>query len=137
MGYVQGKRGGMRTSPIGAKKRVMVQTEKTFYPTVERLLLLHGCDFWRCESNQRSQPGFPDYEIYGEGWHAWLEVKARSLATGRAGKLSPGQLRYKASIERGNGEYVHYLLPDEWALLENWLSFHTGKDIHGTWETQG
>lgn len=123
----------LKRSPVGAAKRAFVETEKTFYPVLEALFRLHGLDWWRCENNQRSQPGFPDYEVYGDGWHAWLEVKARSLTTGRAGRLSPAQQRYKASIERGAGEYVSTLLPDEWALIDDWLNGHTGKGIKGTW----
>lgn len=121
----------MAASPIGEKKRAMVRTEEGLYPAWEQLLNLHRLDYWHNTIAQRSQPGWPDYTVFGDGWHAWVELKARSTTTGRMGKVSPAQLRYKETIERGGGEWVMFLLPDDWDRVDEWLNAKTGKDIWG------
>lgn len=126
---VRGMRNGMRTSPIGAAKRAVLRTEESLYPAWEQLLSLHGCDFWHCTVAQRSQAGFPDYCVFGVGWCAFVELKARNPITGRAGKVSVAQLRYKASIEASGNEWITFLLPDDWRAVGDWLSAKTGKFI--------
>ena len=116
---------------IGAKKRAQVRTEEGYYPAWEQLLSLHGLDYWHNTIAQRSQPGWPDYTVFGNGWHAWVELKARQVS-GRIGKVSPAQLRYKASIEMGGGEWVSFVLPDDWSAVDDWLNGHTGKNIRRT-----
>ena len=123
----------MRRAPFGAKKRAMVQTELAFYPTFENLLRLHGLDYWHCVTAQTSQPGWPDFAVFGQGWLAFVELKARSVATGRKGKVSPDQERWRDTIRDAGGEWQLFTLPDDWSELEDWLSGHTGKDIKGTW----
>lgn len=140
LGYTQPvvKRNGMRVSPMkrtpfGAKKRAMVQTELGFYPTFEKLLRLHGLDYWHCVTAQTSQPGWPDFAVFGHGWHAFVELKARSLTTNRAGKLSPDQERWRDTIRDAAGEWHSFLLPDQWGDVDAWLNGHTGKGIVGVW----
>lgn len=70
----------------------------------------------------------------GEGWLAFVELKARSLTTNRAGKVSPAQLRYKQSIETAGAEWVSFLLPDEWHDVDVWLNAKTDKGIWGAWK---
>jgi hypothetical protein len=125
----------MKRTAIGAKRRAMVQTELGFYPVFEGLLRLHGCDYWHCVTAQTSQPGWPDYAIFGYGWHAFVELKATSIATGRHGKLSADQERWRDTIRDAGAEYHMFLLPGDWPLIEDWLNGHTGKDIKGTWRT--
>jgi len=123
-----------KRAAIGEKKRTMVRTEEGYYPTWEQLLNLHRCDYWHCTVAQRSQAGFPDYVVLGEGWLAFVELKARSLTTNRAGKVSPAQLRYKQAIETAGAEWVIFLLPDEWHDIDVWLNAKTGKGIWGAWQ---
>jgi hypothetical protein len=129
--YPTGKRNGMRTAPIGAVKRVSQQWEAAYARTFEQLLQLHGLDFWHCSVSQRSQPGYPDYIIFGRGWLAFAELKARNPLTKRAGKLSAGQYRYKASIEAANADYRVFLLPDDWGEVDKFLNARTHKNIVG------
>lgn len=121
----------LRRKPIGEARRANVQSEATYSRTFEELLRLHRCDWWHNYNAQRSQPGWPDYTIFGDGWHAWVELKARSTATNRRGKLSQGQLRYKETIEAGGGEWRSFTLPDDWDEVDEWLNNRTGKEIWG------
>lgn len=120
-----------RRKPIGEKKRVAVQTEQGYYPAWEQLLRLHKLDWWHNYNAQRSQPGWPDYTVFGDGWHAWVEIKARNPITNRAGKVSPDQLRYKETIEKGGGEWLLFTLPDDWDAVDDWLCSKTGLEIRG------
>lgn len=117
----------MKRTPFGEKKRVALQTEAGYYPAWEELLRLHGCDYWHCTVAQRSQAGFPDYVVFGIGWSAYVELKARNPVTGRMGKVSAAQLRYKASIEAAGCEWVAWLLPDDWRAIGEWLHAKTGR----------
>ena len=114
---------------IGEAKRQNQQHEAARAVEFERLLNLHGLDYWHCTVAMRSQPGFPDYAIFGDGWHAFCELKARNPENNRKGRLSPGQERYKAAIEASGAEYRWFLLPDDWDAVDEWLNDHTGKDI--------
>ena len=105
--------------------------ETAYAAVFEQLLQLHGLDFWHCQVPQRSQPGFPDYNIFGTNWIAYVELKARNPLTNRAGKVSPAQNRYKAAIEKAGGEWKSFLFPDDWPDIDAWLNGHTGKEIWG------
>ena len=121
---------GLRRSPIGAKKRAMVRTEEGSYPTFEHLLRLHRLDFWHNYNAQRSQPGWPDYTIFGVMWIAFVELKAVQVS-GRVGKLSVAQERYRKVIETAGGIYRVFTLPTDWTALEEWLIGHTGIEVRG------
>ena len=121
--------GWAQRKPIGATKRKLVQWEAEQAKQFEALLQLHHLDHWHCTVAMRSQPGFPDYAIFGDGWHAFCELKARNPENNRKGRLSPGQERYKAAIEASGAEYRWFLLPDDWDAVDEWLNDHTGKDI--------
>src|SRR3990167_10521574 len=108
--------------------RVQQRIEEGFYPAFEGTLRLHHLDWWHNTIAQRSQPGWPDYTIFGDKWHAWVELKARQ-ANGRRGKVSDDQERYKDSIEASGGEWKTFLLPDQWPEVDDWLCAHTGKEI--------
>lgn len=95
--------------------------------------MLHGLDFWHCTVAQRSQPGWPDYAVFGNGWTVFVELKARSLLTGRRGKVSTAQERYKASIERGGNEWRSWCLPDDWNEVDTFLNARTNK---GIWDSK-
>ena len=117
--------------PIGEAKRKLVQWEAEQAKQFEKLLQLHGLDHWHCTVSQRSQAGFPDYVIFGQGWMGFAELKARNLENGRRGKASAAQLRYKASIEASGAKGRLFTLPDDWADVDTWLNGHTGKEIWG------
>jgi hypothetical protein len=114
-----------KREPIGEKRRAAVRTEEGFYPTWEKLLRLHGLEFWHCTVAQRSQPGWPDYAVFGPGFMAFVELKATSVKTGRSGKLSSAQERWKAVIEAAGGEYRSFTLPGDWPVVDAWLATHT------------
>lgn len=117
----------MQNTGFGQRRRQR-RVEEGFYPTWEALLLLHRLDFWHCRVAQKSQPGWPDYVIFGDGWLAFVELKARR-ANGRAGKVTVDQERYKASIEAAGAEWRTWLLPDEWKEIKAWLRGKTGREI--------
>lgn len=118
-----------RKQAIGEAKRTQQRIEEGLYPVFEDLLRLHRLSWWHNTIAQRSQPGWPDFTIFGMGWHAWVELKARRY-DGRAGKASVAQLRYKNDIEQGGGEWKLFLLPDDWGEIDAWLNERTGHDIH-------
>lgn len=125
---------------IGAPVRAMVKWEEDHYPAFEALLGLHDCTFFHPTTNHLTrkrvgQKGWVDYVILGIGWHGFCELKGVNLDTGRKGKLDSDQERYRDEIILANGEYRSFLLPTEWALVEDWLTSHTGKQIRGTWRT--
>lgn len=131
----QGYRGGMKTSPIGVEKKSRIQWEAKYARTFEELLRLHRLDFWHCTVAQRSQPGWPDYVVFGDQWLSFVELKARSLiGKKRMGVFSTGQERYKASIEAAGGEWRIFRLPDDWDAVDDWLCGHSGKEIRGRWK---
>ena len=119
----------MKRSPFGVEKRERSRAEAEVAVAFERLLNLHRLDYWHPYTAQRSQPGFPDYAVFGDGWIGFVELKARSTTTGRMGKVSDAQERYKASIEAGGGEWRVFKLPDEWHDVDVYLNGHTGKGI--------
>ncbi len=118
----------LKRSAFGAKKRAMVQSEVSYYPTFEHLLRLHRLEWWHNYNAQRSQPGWPDYTVFGDGWLAFIELKAVRVS-GTRGKLSEGQRRYKAVIEAAGGEYRVFVLPQDWNDVDDFLCGHTGLDI--------
>ena len=115
---------------IGVAKRAIQRNEEAAYKTLEDLWRLHRLEWWHCTVAQRSQAGWPDYTIFGDGWHAWVELKARSPLTKRPGKVSDGQRRYQRSIEQSGGEWRTFCLPDDWDKCDSWLNDRTGHDIH-------
>src|SRR5216684_1019209 len=116
----------VRRSPLGLTRRVSYQTEAGYARTFEALLICHGLEFWHVNLPMRSKAGFPDYEVYGDGWIAWVELKARSQLTDRMGKLSEEQRAFHRRIERGGGEIVVFRLPDDWLAVDVWLTSKTG-----------
>ena len=114
--------------PIGEAKRQQKRVEEGYYPTWEGFLRLHRLDWWHCRVAQASQPGWVDYVVFGDGWMAFVELKARR-ADGRAGTLSVAQERYKASIEAAGGEWRTFLVPDEEKEIKAWLTSKTGRVV--------
>lgn len=94
---------------FGAQKRQREQSEKRAAYLLEDLFRIHRLDFWHPTVSQMSQAGWPDYVVLGDGFHAFLELKASNAETGRRGKLSAAQHRYREAIERAGG--VRHLLP--------------------------
>lgn len=130
----------IKRSAIGAPVRAMVTWEENYYPAFEALLGKHDCTFFHPTTNQLTrkrvgQKGWVDYTILGIGWHAFCELKAVNLDTGRKGKLDSDQERYRDEIILAGGEWRSFLLPNDWAEVEDWLNSHTGKNIRGTWRT--
>ena len=124
---------GKRHSPIGETKRVAVQHEAGHARAFEKTLSLHRCDFWPCTVAQLSQAGWPDYVVLGEGWHAFVELKAHDEATAYTGKLRKGQERYRDAIIRAGGEWLVFTLPDDWPVVDDWLISKTGIEARGVW----
>lgn len=129
------KRNGMRATPLSnTPHRQQVQTEEGFYGAFEDLLLQAGCWFFHPTTSHytrrhRGQKGYPDYTVFGKGWHAWVELKATSLATGKDGRLDAEQRVYREFIECADGEYHVFTLPGDWPVIEGWLSEKTGLPI--------
>lgn len=119
----------LQRSAWGSKRRAGHAAEADQARTFEQLLLLHGLEWWHVNLPMRSRAGFPDYEIYGDAWIAWVELKARSLLTGKVGKLTPVQRAFHARIERGGGEVRVFRLPDDWDEVDSWLCAKTGRSI--------
>ena len=116
-------------APIGAAKRVIQRNEEAAYRTLEGLWRLHRIDWWHCTIAQRSQPGWPDFVVFGKGWLAFVEVKARQ-ASGRMGRFDEErQGRYRDSIVSGGGEYVLLKMPDELEVHNAWLRERTGIEV--------
>lgn len=124
----------MKKTPLdNTPHRQQVKSEEAYYPAFEDLLLDHGCWFFHPTMSHytrrhRGQKDYPDYTVFGDGWHAFVELKATSLATGRDGRLTPGQKDYKDIIERGGGKHYVFTLPADWPLIDQWLIAHTGME---------
>lgn len=120
---------GKQRRPIGEGAKKREQAEAKQAREFEKLLMWHRCDFWHCTVAQASQPGYPDYTIFGDGWHAWVELKARAEGSRRAGVVSVTQRRYKASIEASGGEWRSFLWPDQMKETNDWLNAKTGRGV--------
>jgi hypothetical protein len=124
----------MQRSPIGAKKRAAARREEDFYPAWEQTLNLHRLDFWHCYNPMfAKESGWPDYVVFGRKWLAFVELKARSIHTGRIGKLSVEQQRYKASVEAAGAEWQTFVFPDDWKSIDAWLEGKSGRTPDLTW----
>lgn len=122
-----------RTGLANTPYQQQVRTEETYYEAFEDTVLAHECWFFHPTTSHftrrhRGQKGYPDYTVFGEGWVAWVELKATSLATGKDGRLAPEQRTYKAFIERAGGEYHAFTLPKDWPAIDDWLIGRTGKE---------
>ena len=128
---------GLRRSPIGADRRANVQHEAQQAKALEgdstRLGLfdLHRVD-WLHFANVRYdrgslKSGFPDYFLMGEGWLAFLEIKARDVVrNGRPGKLSAAQHGFHAKLRAAGADVITALLPDDLQVVNLWLRAKTG-----------
>lgn len=92
--------------------------------TFEDWLLLHRWYFWHVNLPQRSKAGFPDYMLLRERI-VFVELKARSPATGRIGKLSLEQTAFHEMIRAAGGEVHTFWLPDDWQLVHDALKHPT------------
>ena len=136
MNYYTGTRNGMKTSPIGAKRRSRVAWEQqqalTLEGTADRLGLfqLHHVDFLHLVTPQRDKgtlhAGHPDYLLIGENWSAYLEIKGRNLETGRMGSMSAAQHRFHDKLKAAGQEVWTAYLPDDFDLVNQWLREKTG-----------
>lgn len=129
----------LRRSAIGDQQRVRVQSEqqqaRVLEGTSDRLGLfsLHRVDWHHVSSPMRDKgtlkAGFPDYLLLGEGWLAFLEIKARNAATGKLGKLSASQHRYHAKLKEAGVEVWTAYLPDDLGAINAWLAAKTGRQV--------
>jgi len=119
--YKTGKRNGLTTSPIGAKKRETYIAEREFQGMVEELAAYCGWTTFHLNLPMRSPAGFPDLVMFRERI-VFAELKTRSPRTGRAGKLSVGQIEYAHTIQKAGGEYYSWLYPDEWEDVKRVLA---------------
>lgn len=127
----------MQRSPIGAKKRAASRREESFYPAFQQTLNLHRLDFWHCYNPMfAKESGWPDYVVFGYGWLAFVELKARSIHTKRAGKLSVEQQRYKASVEAAGAEWQTFVFPDDWKVIDAWLEAKSGRTPDLAWREE-
>lgn len=111
-----------------AKKRRQYEAEQS--RAFEGLLRLHRLRWWHCTVSQYSQPGWPDYVVLGDGWHAFVELKAWDDLKKRRGKLSSAQISYQDDIVLAGGEYRVFVLPDDMVDANLWLRTHTGIVCH-------
>ena len=119
----------MRRSPIGQERTARYQAEQEQARAFEQLLSLHRVDYWHVNLPMRSKAGWPDYTLFGDSWHAWVELKAVSPTTGRKGKVSAEQWQWKAIIERGGGEWMTFTLPRDLEDANAWLRAKTGRQV--------
>lgn len=139
MSFYPPRRNGMRTSAIGEKTRVRVLSEsmqaRVLEGTPDRIGLfqLHRIDWHHVGSPMRDtgtlKAGFPDYLLLGDDWLAFLEIKARSLTTGRMGKLLASQHTYHAKLRAAGQEVWTAYLPDDLHQLNLWLREKTGRVV--------
>ena len=118
----------MNRSAIGAKTRARNNQEQQQARVLEDAFRVCGLDWWHNTITDKwTRAGWPDYTVFGVGWHAWLELKASNPETGARGKLMPEQRRWAETIEAGGGEWVTFCLPDDLDELYAWLYVKTGK----------
>lgn len=130
----------MKRSPIGAKVRTRVQSERIAATALEGtatrlgLFQLHHVDFLHLEAPQRDKgtlkSGHPDYLIIGDGWSAYLEIKARNLETGRLGRLMPHQRTFHDKLRAAGHEVWVIYLPDDLQALNLLLRERTGVSVN-------
>jgi hypothetical protein len=119
--YPTGTRNGLRTSPIGAKRRAEYITEANFQAMVEELAVTCGWTTFHVTQPRRSPAGFPDLVMFRERV-VFAELKSRSPQTGKAGRLSPWQIEYAHTIQTAGAEYYAWLFPDDWDEVKRVLS---------------
>ena len=119
----------MRRTPFGQKTTQRWQAEKEQMVAFEQLLFLHRVTFWHDYDARRSKKGWPDYALFGEGWHAFVELKATSPTTGRRGKVTAEQWQWKTIIEQGGAEWRTFTLPDDLDDVNDWLREKTGREV--------
>lgn len=126
----------LRRSEWGEKRKQRVQWERhqstALEGTKKRLGLfdLHRVDWLHIETPQRDKgtlkTGSPDYFILGDGWGAWLEIKARNIETGKPGKLQANQRTFHGKLHQAGFEVWTALLPDDLQAVNLWLREKTG-----------
>ena len=125
----------LRRSPIGEKVRQRVQHEAIQATALEgnktRLGLfdLHKVDWLHISTPQRDKgtlrAGHPDYLLLGDGWHAFLEIKARD-DKGRMGRTRANQYAFHRKLQRAGAEVWIAHLPDDLDDVNLWLRVKTG-----------
>ena len=123
-------RKAMNRTAIGEKKRQRTQWEQRQARVVEDAFRWLHLDWWHNTSAGLEfyyEDGWPDYAIFGDGWHAFMELKASNPETGVRGKLSAGQEKWRDIIVAGGGEWVSFCLPDDMDEFYDWLYEKTGK----------
>ena len=113
----------------GGKRKASYQSEAEQARIFEQLLMLHRVDWWHVNLPMRSKAGFPDYCLFGDGWLAFAELKAVSVTTGRRGRLSAEQIRYRALIEGSGVEWRMFCLPPDLDEANDWLRAKTGVEV--------
>lgn len=140
MSFYPPRRNGMKASAIGEKARTRVQSEEAQARVLEGtpdklgLFQLHRVDWHHVGTPMRDKgtlkSGFPDYLILGDGWLAFLEIKARSLVTGRMGGMHASQHTYHAKLRAAGQEVWTAYLPDDLQAVNLWLREKTGRVIN-------
>lgn len=122
-----GKRNGMKTSEIGAVKKDRVQWERYYATQLEGLFDVHLLDYIHVERSDKANKSFPDYNVFGKGWSAYVELKARNPFTRKAGRLDDGQRAFHEVLKRAGCEVVTWLFPDDELIAQAWLTSKTGR----------
>lgn len=125
----RGKRNGMATSEIGAKKKDRVQWERYYATQIEDLFDLHLLDYIHVERSDKANKSFPDYNVFGKNWSAYVELKARNPITKKAGSLDSDQRLFHEVLKRAGCEVVTFLLPDDELVAQAWLMSKTGRKV--------
>ena len=119
------RRPGVQRKTFGAERKRSRQTEAGWAKFFEDLLLRHRVEWWHNYNAMRSKSGWPDYAIFGQGWHAFVEIKARS-PEGRRGNLTAAQIRFASVIQDAGGEWLTFCFPDDIHSANDWLGARTG-----------
>ena len=127
---------GLKRTGIGVKVKTRVQHEaaqaRALEGTPDRLGLfqLHHVDWIHTGTPQRDtgtlKAGQPDYFIIGDGWSAWLEIKARDPVTRRIGRLQANQRSFHDKLRNAGHEVWTVWLPDDLEKVNLWLRSKTG-----------
>ena len=98
------------------------------------LFSLHHLDWLHIETPQRDKgtlkSGHPDYLLIGDGWCAYLEIKAHDKLTGYMGRLKANQRSFHEKLTAAGQEVFVAWLPDDLAKLNAWLEPKTGRSVN-------
>jgi len=115
--------------PWGEERKGRYQAEAEQSRAFEDLLALHRVDWWHVNLPMRSKAGFPDYMLMGDGWLAFVELKAVSPTTGKTGRLSAEQIAFHERLHKAGAMVSVFVLPRDLEEANQWLKQFTGREV--------